>query len=136
MQVACGEFHTLALTEDGQVYVWGGSWRNKRGDKLEDRKGFQNFKPFLLHALEGRVITKIGCGDFHSVALEDNGNLYTWGKGDEGECGHGKYEDSEVPQRMKFFNTKNVIDVVAGNHHTLALTDLNELYSWGQSTFG
>lgn len=90
----------------------------------------------VIPALESKIIIKIGCGDFHSVALEDNGNLYSWGKGDEGECGHGKMEDCETPMKIKFFNTKTVVDVVTGNHHTLAVTDKNELYSWGQGSFG
>jgi alpha-tubulin suppressor-like RCC1 family protein len=37
-QVACGDYHTLSLTDDGNVYVWGGSLHNKRGDRSEERK--------------------------------------------------------------------------------------------------
>lgn len=32
-QVACGDYHTLALTTEGEVYAWGGSLHNKRGDR-------------------------------------------------------------------------------------------------------
>lgn len=28
-QVACGDYHNLALTEDGVVYTWGGSLHKK-----------------------------------------------------------------------------------------------------------
>lgn len=70
------------------------------------------------------------------MALEDNGSVYTWGWGEDGECGQGKNEDVEIPTKMKFFTTKTVVDVIAGNHHTLAITDKNELYSWGLGTFG
>jgi alpha-tubulin suppressor-like RCC1 family protein len=64
----------------------------------------------------------IDCGDFHSLALENNGTLYSWGAGEKGECGHGKFEDVETPQRIKYFDGKTIVKVAAGNHHTLALT--------------
>lgn len=28
IQVACGDYHTMCLTDQGQVYVWGGSLHN------------------------------------------------------------------------------------------------------------
>lgn len=32
-QVACGDYHTLCLMEDGQVYAWGGTLYKKVGEK-------------------------------------------------------------------------------------------------------
>ena len=31
-QVACGDYHTLSLSEDGKVYAWGGSLHKKTAD--------------------------------------------------------------------------------------------------------
>ena len=41
-----------------------------------------------------------------------------------------------MPKRIRYFDGKLVVDVVAGNHHTLALTDSNELYAWGDGRYG
>ena len=30
--VACGDYHTLCLAEDGRVYAWGGTLYKKTGD--------------------------------------------------------------------------------------------------------
>ena len=42
-------------------------------------------------------VVKIGCGDFHSVALTDTGILFTWGGGginyNKGQTGHGNSDD-------------------------------------------
>jgi alpha-tubulin suppressor-like RCC1 family protein len=76
----------------------------------------------MIKSLEKKFITKIDCGDFHSLALDDHGTLYSWGISEKGECGNGKFEDVETPSRIKFFDGKIIVDVVAGNHHTLALT--------------
>ena len=70
------------------------------------------------------------------MALEDNGTLYSWGAGEKGECGHGKFEDVETPQRIKFFDGKFITKIAVGNHHTLALTASNELFAWGDGRYG
>jgi len=70
------------------------------------------------------------------LALEENGSLYSWGVGEKGECGHGKFEEVEIPTKIKFFEGKKIVNVVAGNHHTLALTENNQLYAWGDGRYG
>lgn len=46
-QVACSFFHTMALTEEGQVYTWGGTLGGKRGGK-EIRRASIKFEPILI----------------------------------------------------------------------------------------
>ena len=89
------------------------------------------YKPIMIRALEKKFIKKIDCGDFHSLALDSNGEIYSWGSGKYGECGHGKFADVEVPTKIKYFEGKKFVNIVAGNHHSLALTSQNELYGWG-----
>ena len=38
-------------------------------------------------------ITKIACGCYHSIALCENGNVYTFGRGNHGQLGHGNTDD-------------------------------------------
>ena len=94
------------------------------------------YQPILLRALEKKFIKKIDCGDFHSLALDDNGGIYSWGAGQMGQCGHGKFEDLEVPTKIRYFEGKRFVNIVAGNHHSLALSSQNELYGWGQGDLG
>lgn len=60
-QVACGDYHTLCLFENGEVWGWGGTLHKKLGSKESG--------PSQLAGLDRFKIVKIGCGDFHSVAL-------------------------------------------------------------------
>ena len=60
-QVACGDYHTLCLFENGEVWGWGGTLHKKLGSKASG--------PGRISGLDRFKITKIGCGDFHSVAL-------------------------------------------------------------------
>lgn len=73
-QVACGDYHTLALTKEGAVYTWGGSLHKKAQGGHE---------PKIVQALidlQASVI-QVDCGDCHSVALDHNGRVFTWGGG-------------------------------------------------------
>jgi len=85
-------------------------------------------------------IKKVACGDFHSVALTEDGKIFSWGGGgsffNKGQCGHGNNEDTITPEIIKDLETKTVVDVSCGGYHTLALTSDNELYSWGSGLYG
>jgi alpha-tubulin suppressor-like RCC1 family protein len=72
-QVVCGDYHTLALTEKGQIWGWGGTWHKKQVSKTQ--------KPMQLRIHTKVNFVQIGCGDFHSMALSDTGVLYSWGGG-------------------------------------------------------
>jgi len=139
--VACGDYHTLCLSEEGQVFAWGGTLHKKRGEGGKAKDGLVH-EPRIVEALadRGAVIVQIDCGDFHSVALADDGILYSWGGGgqsyNKGQCGHGTNDDAELPQIVKGMADKFVTKVAAGGFHTLALTEDDELYSWGSGTYG
>ena len=51
--------------------------------------------------LKGKIIIDIACGDFHSVALDNEGRVYSWGGGgsskNKGQLGHGNMKDISQP---------------------------------------
>ena len=61
--IACGDYHTLALTKDGIVYAWGGSL-HKKSTGTPEPQVVQS-----LVDLNARIV-QVDCGDFHSVALD------------------------------------------------------------------
>jgi len=40
--------------------------------------GSHNFEPKLISSLTGITITDIACGEHHSLALDTNGDVYSW----------------------------------------------------------
>lgn len=136
-QVACGDYHTLCLLESGAVYTWGGTLHKKLGA----REGGKDFRsPAQVVGLEGARVAKVACGDFHSVALTEDGKIFSWGGGgtsfNKGQCGHGHTKDVESPEMIESLDNKTMVDVVCGGYHTLALSDANELYAWGSGLYG
>jgi len=91
----------MCLTEEGQVYAWGGTLYKKVGERAAS-SSITNLEPRLVQGLQSRFIVSIDCGDFHSLALDEQGRLFTWGGGgasyNKGQCGHGNHEDIEAPK--------------------------------------
>ena len=100
ISVACGKSHSMALT-DGGLYVWGSS---KYGQLGLGRLRLSAKQPELVMALSGRVTISIAAGHYHSVALDSNGHLWTWGWGVHGQLGLGDIEDEHWPQVIRFLN--------------------------------
>jgi len=66
-EVACGDYHTMALIEDGTVYAWGGTLHKKLGDV--EKIGFKYARPAIVPSLTNKKISMITCGIFHSIAI-------------------------------------------------------------------
>ena len=85
----------MALLTDGTVLTWGGSLHKKLGTQVdphsiyfyeEDADEIQDLlehplNTLIVKDLYKKVIIDVSCADFHSVALEDTGIVYTWGGG-------------------------------------------------------
>jgi alpha-tubulin suppressor-like RCC1 family protein len=64
--VATGSLHSLALTEEGEVYVWTAILAG--GPEV----------PTIIQGLRGNRVRRVAAGLDHSVALTDHGELFTW----------------------------------------------------------
>ncbi|KAL4446957.1 hypothetical protein ABPG74_014929 [Tetrahymena malaccensis] len=142
-QVACGQVHTLFLSEEGYVYSCGSPTDGKLG--LGKRDAIQLF-PMKIQSLV--KIDKIACGYTHSLALgedvfiEDDLDdfnqlqnefnkkvVYSWGSAYESKLGHGEKENLFEPSRVQAnFNFR---DIFAGGHHSAAIDKEHNLIVWG-----
>ncbi|TRZ00879.1 hypothetical protein DNTS_030251, partial [Danionella cerebrum] len=62
--------------------------------------------------------------------------VWSWGKGHEGQLGHGDYLPRLQPLCIKSLSKMEVVKITAGANHSLALTAQCEVYSWGSDKFG
>jgi len=74
----------------------------------------------------------------HSIALSQDGNVYSWGSGTSGRLGHGDESNKNVPHKIDCvcFNDEPVKLIQTGLHFSFALTKNNKLYSWGENEHG
>ncbi|GKY95712.1 hypothetical protein MPSEU_000532000 [Mayamaea pseudoterrestris] len=118
-QIACGGFHSAVVTEDGQLFSFGGGEHGQLGHN--DR--MNKLRPTLVIALEGVFISQIACGWSHSVALTAKGRLYTFGNSDHGKLGLGSGRRVAVPQLVKILKDYRVVRIASYNEHTAALVE-------------
>jgi hypothetical protein len=76
--------HTIARTFDVKVYVWGENIYGVIGNGLDD---IAIYEPKLNEFLSDLKIIDISCGDYHSLALTSNGDVYAWGLNESGQIG-------------------------------------------------
>ncbi|XP_016127037.1 alsin-like isoform X2 [Sinocyclocheilus grahami] len=72
--------------------------------------------------------------DAHLPSLQTE--VWSWGRGQEGQLGHGDLLPRTQPVCVKSLNGKEVLRVAAGAHHSLALTAQSQVFSWGCNTSG
>ena len=51
--------------------------------------------------------------------------LFVWGRGRDGQLGHGDYEDRDEPERLVFFDERKLAPriIAAGDAHSLVVVD-------------
>ncbi|XP_072473393.1 alsin [Notamacropus eugenii] len=82
------------------------------------------------------VLTPTYSGEADALLPSLRTEVWTWGKGKEGQLGHGDVLPRLQPLCVKCLDGKEVIQLAAGGHHSLALTAKSQVYSWGSNTFG
>ncbi|KEG13851.1 hypothetical protein DQ04_00751110 [Trypanosoma grayi] len=153
VRIAAGYAYAMALTADHHVYFWGNNNHGQSG--LGPRYFHYSMRkveePTLVGTLEGKRIVQLSCGSFFSLALGDDGTLYSWGLL---EClGLGPTEKvrasisdpaiiSEslstekrtvvlVPQAVEVPTDYKLVRVHAGQWHSGAINTAGELFTWG-----
>ncbi|MBX3733295.1 MAG: RCC1 repeat-containing protein [Verrucomicrobiae bacterium] len=127
--VAASGIHTLGLREDGTLWAWGGNWAGQLGDGTH---GIDRPSPVAV-APEARWHVMEAGGE-HSVALQDDGTLWTWGGNSEGQLGDGTMTPKPSPVAIQ--PGRRWRRIAVGGRHTVALSSDGKLWSWGGNDMG
>jgi len=79
-------------------------------------------------------IFAISAGQDYSMALKQNGTVWTWGDNSSGQLGIGNNDDKLTPVRIQSIN--DVMAIMSGYEHALALKRDGTIWSWGENTSG
>ena len=119
--------NNLILLEDGSIY------------NIADNELINYNQPKLI--LKGKNIEKISAGKWHTVALDENGKVYTWGYNGDGQLGDGTNNDSNIPICISDISTSplnkvKIKEISAGKYHTVAIDEEGKVYAWGRNSDG
>jgi len=91
-----------------------------------------SLEPSIIEGLKGKNIIKVNCGEQHSLAITEHGDLYAWGRGREGQLGQGDRNNQPTPLRIQALRHVKIVDVDSGSSHVVGLTDTGKVFIWGR----
>uniref|UniRef100_A0A7S4HU11 RCC1-like domain-containing protein n=1 Tax=Vannella robusta TaxID=1487602 RepID=A0A7S4HU11_9EUKA len=141
VQVHTCHTHSLGVTENGKLWIWGSS--RFPGVVLNDGES----KPVSPAVFAEEKIIHVQAGrEFNVLVAEDKQGLqkvYTCGSHELGQCGIGGKTGAgchvSFPHTVGTFHASNdnyVTQIAAGFEHCLALTSNGEVFSWGNGVEG
>jgi alpha-tubulin suppressor-like RCC1 family protein len=137
--IGSGGNYYLAIDDMGNIWSFGENESGQLGlgDNI-DRNNFQminiNKQASLVRvAPPPKQFKIIQAGYSHTMAIDEEGNLWGWGNNFHGQLGLGNNINYNKPQQI---NISGVVDVSCGLSFTLALDNNGELWGWGYNIFG
>ena len=134
--LGCGSYHIAFVASDNDLYTWGLA-RNGRlghGDIIEERGTSIPLRVEGLH-MHGIQVMSVSCGIVHTVALCREG-VYAWGGNQFGQLGVGDTRKRSRPVNVPHLMGKQIVSIVCGHYHTLALTSDAKVWAWGWAIHG
>jgi alpha-tubulin suppressor-like RCC1 family protein len=140
--------HGALVTENGSLYTWGLDMYNKLGHPQIDSTTInqkQRKAPKTVYELikfnQVPITSKIisaRCGYNHTICLDEEGSVYSWGYGKDGALGHENFENISSPKKIDFFvkNNIKIKSIECGDYFTLALAEDGSVYTWGHNNYG
>jgi len=163
-EVEVGETHSMALSKDGDIYIWGSnSYRelnirdnNERSAPLaithsnaskdfsagsftsaiiNDLYELSTLGKYSLTKESDDNLTNVSVGNKHSAVIKSDGTLWSWGKNNNGQLGNaGIVERVELMQEDT--NSTDWSTLSAGRDFTIALKNDGSMWGWGSNEFG
>eukprot|EP00887_Chlorella_sp_A99_P007481 scaffold2.g7481.t1 len=144
--------HSLAVTAEGELWTWGrndsqgGGGGGSRGlpdagQLGEPRAAAPPERPARL-LLPRRRFTAVAAGRYHSVALDDEGRVHTFGLNDFAQLGRPGLDGClggaacRDPRPTAVGELPPAVAVAAGRYFSLALTAGGEVWTWGLNLCG
>uniref|UniRef100_A0A3P9LC48 Probable E3 ubiquitin-protein ligase HERC4 n=1 Tax=Oryzias latipes TaxID=8090 RepID=A0A3P9LC48_ORYLA len=91
--IFCGKDHTAILTKHGTVFTFGSGQFGQLGHNSSRNE----LQPRLVAELWGAKVTRIACGRYHTLVLQENNKIYSFGCNDQNQLGHSNDSHPSVP---------------------------------------
>eukprot|EP00873_Tetraselmis_striata_P034317 jgi/Tetstr1/454581/TSEL_041476.t1 len=142
--VVAGQYHSLAVTARGDIFGWG----YNREYELGVGDNMDRVLPQAIPILQGKKVKSAAACGYHSMAVTEDGSLYSWGLNNYGQLGLGGRKSeglAKVPGLVTIpgggaagsrSGAAKVKSAACGTWHSAAVTDSGALFTWGRCTMG
>jgi alpha-tubulin suppressor-like RCC1 family protein len=125
-ELSAGFGHILALKSDGTVWGWG---CNKYGQTGAGFKGNQTANRTPVKVKDLPPIRSVSAGFRHSLALDESGNVWSWGQNYHGQLGDGKTADNAQPTKIP--GLPKVAHLQAAHESSFVIGQDHSIWGWG-----
>ena len=129
--ISAGGKHSLVLKNDGTVWGWGCNGRGQLGVGTLIQG---SYSPVQVKGLSS--VHSISAGRNYSIALKDDGTVWSWGGNYYGQLGDGTTEHRRSPVQVSNLTDVKAINAGTGLGHSLALKNDGTVWAWGYNKNG
>ncbi len=143
-EIAAGDYTSLAVRDDGSLWVWGSNQYGARGDGTTG----ENIADPVQVPLSNRVTTPsrtgkhaVAVGTSAYAAIDTEGQVWTWGANWNGRLGDGTTTSRYTPARVKKSASPGdyltgVVSIAGGGGTMAAIDADGTVWTWGAGANG
>ncbi|MCL2089258.1 MAG: Ig-like domain-containing protein [Oscillospiraceae bacterium] len=135
--ISAGRNHTLALKDDGTVWAWGANNSGQLGTGNTTASNIPVPVGTSVPLFEN--IIAVSAGQDYSLALKNDGTVWSWGANNFGQLGQSSTTPSiTAPAQVRVSGgmLSNIIDIDAGTYHSAAVSSEGRVFTWGNNYYG
>ncbi len=156
ISISVGAYHVCAITEDNDLYCWGGNRWGQLGDgtcspdpsyghgttwSSTTCTGYNRSMPYKVPFAGGIGATSVSLHSAFTCATLTNQTTSCWGDGLYGVLGQGMGYPQETanyhtPQTVLIPSNVKPVSVSVSDRQSCALSDIGDIYCWGFHEFG
>jgi alpha-tubulin suppressor-like RCC1 family protein len=128
---ALGKDHTVLLAVEGYALTCGSNAYGQLGT------GDQEDMRMTLTLVQGaNDLRAVATGHYHTVAMTGSGKVLSWGGGSWGKLGLSSDANVKTPRSIASLQNSIVEYIACGAHHTTAITNTGDVWTWGKGLRG
>lgn len=103
--------------------------------KLKIKDDTNEIETYVYIKVIDKTTPMLSTGNNFTIALKENGTVWSFGKNDVGQLGSGDNTNSNKPVSVKYANStdllQNITQISSGYNHSVALSKEGKVYTWG-----
>ena len=110
------------------------SWGDNIFGQLGNNAGGVRYTPVSLLGNK-KTFCKISAGYYHTLTIQHNGQVWTWGYNLRGQLGDNSVTNRATPVSL-LGNKKTFCKIATGNNHSLGIQHNGQVWGWGLDQYG
>ncbi|KAJ0242901.1 hypothetical protein HA466_0201640 [Hirschfeldia incana] len=137
VMVSAGAWHAAVVGRDGRVCTWGWGRFGCLGHGTVEAE----FTPKVVEGLKDVKAVHVATGDYTTIVVSDDGQVYSFGSGEFANLGQGDVEENTLTPKLVSSLKERVVHVsltnsVSWGGHTFAMSESGTVYAFGTGDRG